>query len=1062
MAKVKVENKREGKTKWGEVDKPALGTALSTGYADGSVSAAVIREAYAFVPAEAFGTDANGKKTFDHSKGWGPHHELDGESLVVNRGRVLAAAGALAGARAKPSLSGQDLTRAKAHLRKHYKALKMEAPASIKESLRRIDRGEVLTEAALGEALTKGSLNYTLNRIRDAFREQFRMDYDAPYCSYFWIEEVFSDHLIVSDEELPPDEYWLVAFEPDGAAGSGYADGYVFAARSDWELVELAYQPAGAAAQAAVAADAAEDAAEENLPSSPLPEKEGDPAQALAKEESAAPAPLNGITGGRKGKRLEERISGGVSLLEAQETGGPRRIKAIGITADVVNGNGRRYPAAVLEAACKRLQSHLRESAGQGRLLLLGEAEHPSDKGGRPNLLETVVRWDQVEFDGVHVNLEGILIPTTKGRDISALLESGVVPDISQRAYGTSTMVDEGGRQIEEVATLEITGYDMVVDGSDADAGVVVESVAGTPLAAGGDGDMDPEELAKIIAAHPELFKGVVADEVKRMSDVQRASLEETARKALGIDENGDLGAALAEAAAAQKELAERKQAEAMEAAIAEAVKGLKYGEALNKAFADALRAAKPQDAEAVKRLAEAKRVEYDAIAAAAKLSGMGKSDVVVVGPVIETQTGTPEFAKASWRFTEALLERGTVQPWRADQPRNVNQRLAAKILAKFDEAYKPQLLRESKLIEEAETAAGLNLPYSVSRTILAAVWPTLVATGLFDVNTTDQAPSRVYYEQYAEESGKHVAITDEGVTASNPLGSWVQMAHKRIQPGTVVATDHAGTTTYVEGTDYVINYTDGKFKALAAGSISAAGDVHVDYHYDAIREGEGTAIQQAKMTLSYITLEIAADRLATQINNEAVVFARSQVGWDATNRTLMSLIAEIRRRIDADLMMDALSAALSQANNSGGTWTAASDPLSTFSEYVGVAKVKIAQRFYEPTGILLSTTNADRVANWDGFTAAGKRPDSDLDANGYLGRLKGLPVFHSTEFTDAYGLVFNRELVAHRVYQAMALKGPFPTYSNGALVAADQWYAEEYNGTIVPLVEKGAYVKVA
>ena len=215
-------------------------------------------------------------------------------------------------------------------------------------------------------------------------------------------------------------------------------------------------------------------------------------------------------------------------------------------------------------------------------------------------------------------------------------------------------------------------------------------------------------------------------------------------------------------------------------------------------------------------------------------------------------------------------------------------------------------------------------------------------------------------------------------------------------------------------------------------------------------------------MSLSYATLNIAANRLAQQITSEAVLFSRSQIGWDATTRTLASLVTEMRKRIDKALVFNALNAALTVASNSGGTWTVASDPSITLYGYIGAAKVKCDNRYYPATAILCSNTNSDRIGNSDIFAAAGKRPDADLNANGYVGRLKGLPVFQSTEFSDSYIMVFNREILMYRVYQPMTLKGPFPSYSSGQLVAADQWFAEQYDGAVTPVNEKASYVKVA
>ena len=118
--------------------------------------------------------------------------------------------------------------------------------------------------------------------------------------------------------------------------------------------------------------------------------------------------------------------------------------------------------------------------------------------------------------------------------------------------------------------------------------------------------------------------------------------------------------------------------------------------------------------------------------------------------------------------------------------------------------------------------------------------------------------------------------------------------------------------------------------------------------------------------------------------------------------------------------------------------------------------------RNYMPTGILMSATNADRLSNWtDGFKRDGF-PNAVLNAAGFAGGVKGLPIFMSTEFPDGYIQIVNRELVMHRVMQPMTIFGPFPSYDNGLLVAQDQYYMEEFNGSYVPVPEKTSYVKVA
>src|SRR5690242_3811494 len=151
------------------------------------------------------------------------------------------------------------------------------------------------------EELVKGSIEYTMREIQNAFRAQFPM----MDMGYWYIVDTFSDFIVVgsyynsSDKPLKSDEYYKITYSKNGET-------YTFASQDQWEVVELAYQP-----QTTVVAEGKK----------------------------------------RKGKKFEERVNAPVTLLEREE-GKPRKIKIDGaIQAGVVNGNGRRYPSAVLKAA---------------------------------------------------------------------------------------------------------------------------------------------------------------------------------------------------------------------------------------------------------------------------------------------------------------------------------------------------------------------------------------------------------------------------------------------------------------------------------------------------------------------------------------------------------------------------------------------------------------------------------------------------------------------------------------------------------------------------------------
>jgi hypothetical protein len=1040
---VKVNNKKFSQTAWGDVDKAALGSRLAELYAAGGVSRAVIREVYGYVPDDAFGTDGAGKPTFAYSKAFGAHHELSGNAVVVNRGGVQALAGALAGARAEPNLDAAAMGKAKAHARKHYRAMgDEEMPDGIRESLRQVGRGKALVEV-------KGSYGYLIAQVRSAFRKQFPFypDWDS-----YWVlgDEVFDTYVIVTSDDLPQDEYYYVTYESDGTGS------YTFANRDQWEVVELAYNPATSMA-----------------------------------ESRRSP----------KGKRFVEQ-SGAVTLLTESAEDGRRRIRAVGITADVVNGNGRRYPAAVLRAAVEQAKTHLHESLGQGRYMLLGEAEHPDHKPTRrPSLTETVVCWDELDFDDRQVLLEGTIIETSKGKDILALMEGGVMPGTSQRGYGESRLEGKGDGRVEVITDLVITGYDLVLEPSDASAGV-------TYFESQEDQSMNPEDVLRVLqeSGFFDQLTGTVRKQVEEAMAGRDAALKESAlRSALGIGPEADITEAvlrlaqqrgqpaaggdldrslreslgladtdnLSEALKAKltraRELEEAEQERATAAYVEAQVATIKYPDWLKKQFGEAVLAAKPRGEEAAKRVLVEKRREYDAIMAGLELASRGMPGMRMLGSVLESETGTPEFARASHMLTEAMVNAGRApaRKWnRQLVDMSPGERLAKKVLERFDELYGNYLLQESALVE-AEQVSDLNLPYSVARAVIAEAVPNLVAASIFDVTTTDQAPSRLYYEVYAGESGSTATVTNEAVTLT-ALDTWYALANKRQQPGTVVVKDTTLVTTYVEGDDYAIDYANGQVRGITGGGITAGDVVKVTYTYDAVRKGELAAIERAKLTLAYKTLEILADRLATEISTEVVVFSRSQLSWDATGRTLAGLVRKIQEIIDRGMLYMGLGVALSVANNSGGTWSATPGGTATYDEnldilfrYVGVAKVKVANRYYEPTFILCSVTNGDLVSNSKQFSAAGMRPDMDINAAGFVGRVKGLPVFQSTLFTDEFILVGNRELVMHRIFRPMVLKGPYPSYSSNKLVGSEQYYAEEFNGTDAPVPKKGAFVKL-
>ena len=900
------------------------------------------------------------------------------------------------------------------------------------------------------EELVKGSMDYTMQLIRDAFRKQFSNDGMMD----FYMNEIFSDHVIVSDwsnpSTLKTDEYWKVTYTkadassaPDGSAQREY----VFAARDAWEIVELAYQP-----------------------------------QSAISDQQSAVSEKKEERGKKKGKRFNETITNAMQFVESsdgEKADGPWRVKATGITADIINGNGRRYPAKVLEAAVKELKGHLHESAAQGRMLsLTGESDHPADKGNRRSLLsEVVFNWDKVDFDGQHVLVEGNLLGTSKGKDIRAQMLGGVIPGISQRGYGASKSIKEREVSIEEVTQLIITGYDGTAPNEQSDPNGSINYFESQSS----EDEMNEilEQLKKLLAENPELFgKGMTEAQLETLNEKQLKKLDESLRTALGIDANTNIIEAV-KANADKAKLYDAMQAKAaVDAAITEATKDLPFGKKLNEMFIESLNEAELATPEAVKKFAESKRKEYGKLASKEVLEGMGFKGqgrgITGIADVLEKETGTPEFARASFEIAESFRRRnGLIRP-NLKEPVTPNEIYTKMVLERFDKLYMRivddhqnvgGLLIESQRFEEAELTTDLNLPTSVSRAIFDIVGPTLVAASIFDVGVIDQSPTRLNFKRFTGETGYAVDVTDEVVTGGAE-GTWYALDFGRVTPDSVTVTSNPAGTTYVEGTDYVIDYAAGRIKFLTAGNIGTD-DVLVDYSYTAIRKGEMAPIERAKVTIDSMIITAAADRLADQISREAIVFGRSQLGYDAVTETMAALVQETRRIIDQGLLYAAYSAVKAVANNSTAAWTRGNtqDDLDELVRLMGAAGIIIDNRYYPADFYLASNVNAEQLSHWQaGFKRDGF-PNAVLNAAGFAGGVNNKPIFSSTEFPDSLIIAGNRQLVMHRVFQPMLIKGPYPTYdvsgSTSKLIAADQYYTEEFNVTESPINEKGAFVPI-
>ena len=205
-------------------------------------------------------------------------------------------------------------------------------------------------------------------------------------------------------------------------------------------------------------------------------------------------------------KLLSEDVNSKVELLTEQTNDGKQFfIEGIFAQADLVNGNGRVYPSAVL---MPEVENYIASHVNKGRAL--GEIEHPE----RPNvdLKEASHMITDLKIEGSNVIGKAKLLKTDRGVLAAKLLESGVNLGVSTRALGSVTTRDDGIDEVEN--DFHLFAVDIVHTPSAPDAYVkgLMESVDWIIESSGKIHKIDRKQLDKIILERKiEFLKKILA-----------------------------------------------------------------------------------------------------------------------------------------------------------------------------------------------------------------------------------------------------------------------------------------------------------------------------------------------------------------------------------------------------------------------------------------------------------------------------------------------------------------------------------------------------------------------
>lgn len=207
-------------------------------------------------------------------------------------------------------------------------------------------------------------------------------------------------------------------------------------------------------------------------------------------------------------------------LEESAGEGKPKHLTVRGIymESDVVNGNGRLYPRAILERETQKLQEKIKSGSIAN---LLGHP--PIDKDGRP----TGVNEDRVCARQKTLNMsnegrlvgESTILKTGKGQDLEAMVAGGLKVGLSARGYGSTKTESKAGKKVEVVGEdYELLSFDFVLEPSFASAGV--EDYVEESKKQEGD-NMDPKDITLEVLKEkaPEVYEALrasVAEDLKK------------------------------------------------------------------------------------------------------------------------------------------------------------------------------------------------------------------------------------------------------------------------------------------------------------------------------------------------------------------------------------------------------------------------------------------------------------------------------------------------------------------------------------------------------------------
>ncbi len=320
-------------------------------------------------------------------------------------------------------------------------------------------------------------------------------------------------------------------------------------------------------------------------------------------------------------RTLTERREGGKIILRGELA-----------RADTVTSNNRLYPRNILEREVGRLRKEAKARK------LFGELDHPADGRTQYQRVSHAIRDIWLEDDG-RVMGEMEVIPTSKGKDLAAIIEVGMKPGFSSRGTGTTHKREDGVDVVND--DYNMITYDAVADPAHSGAypEVFFES-KDVPNLGRVEMPDKKESLDALISANPALGKqldAIIKKNVDRVREDVRAEEQERVKgqfESQLLKQLGDLRTEVEEQvksdmATDPKWADAKRRLEAIRAAIGADGEGIPTEDhkALQKALAekDAEAKALSGEVEALRKKAEEADAERDKALVAAKKNAIDR-----------------------------------------------------------------------------------------------------------------------------------------------------------------------------------------------------------------------------------------------------------------------------------------------------------------------------------------------------------------------------------------------------------------------------------------------------